>query len=434
MVEGKDFESKVHIGDRVLFTENNRTFEIRTGQTGTVLGFTIRAQPRPQQALKVLLDNGRVVKVPLSFQHIRLGYSSTVRGREGDTYEEVFVLLAGGVQSLPVSYVQGTRGRWATHFYTERTLYDQINDLGESLLVSQMEREIDLSLATDLFVKPTGVGSSTAKLIQKVVEDWKQLDSGKSLIVAKNESDARHINQKCHKIQYAMAQTEWEKRRRRDGETGENSQMPTFTCNGATTVVGDRVRLHRGNYDQGVIEHELGTVSEITEDKIGIQLDRGKLAEFNINNVPDFEHGYAASYEQAHAGRYRKEHGLLVEPEKYRSTVSHTHSQSQPDFLQWNPVADHTQTIYSQSTFLHATPSQSFQFEAVKTYQDNSMYSHMAADWQQKSYQINQSPSWRITYGLFLHKDPDAVRSRNLTSIREQAWTSSKQVAMQATS
>ena len=222
-----------------------------------------------------------------------------------------FCATGWGSQNLPLSYVQGTRSRWATHLYTERALYNQIYDLEESFLVSHMEREFDLSLAADLFVPPSGVGGTAGELIEKVLEEWKQQDKATSLIVAKSEPDAEKFNSECHKIQYAMAQSDWEKRRSFDNEQDE-AQMPIFASNSTTIVIGDRVRLPRGTLGDGIVEHELGTISDITPDKLGIQLDRGPAVEFRIDKVPELEHGYAVSYEQAQAGRYRMEKGYWL--------------------------------------------------------------------------------------------------------------------------
>ncbi len=399
---GTPYESRVHVGDRVLFTKNDRTFDVRNGQTGTVLGFTFTTKQRPQQALKVRLDNDRIVRVPLGFQHLRLGYASTVHKAQGSTYDEVFVLLGGGAQNLPISYVQGTRSRWATHFYTERALYDQIEDLAESLLVSQMEMEVDLSLAADLFVQPTATATSQTELIEKLLNDWKSKARGEpsSLVLTKDEELADQVNAALHQHQYAMAQTEWDKWRLADPDERGRIEMPSLTLGDQTLVVGDRLRfLQAGGPLKEIQQHELGTVTKITPETqtLEVELDRGETVRLTNDRVPKFTHGYAVTPEQADQGRYQVKDAYLLQPETFRATDWQPTDSTNLDYLQWNPPTTHTQSLSSSGGYTLPGTEYAFHSANTYTYSNTAQYTQMAADWHQKTYAINQSSTYQHT-------------------------------------
>ncbi len=397
---GTTYESRVHLGDRILFTKTNRTYGIKNGQAGTVLGFTLTTKERPQRALKVRLDSGRIVRVPLGFRHIRLGYASTVQKAQGNTYDEVFVLLGGGAQNLPISYVQGTRSKWATHFYTERALYDQIQDIAESPLVSQMEREVDLSLAVDLFVQPTAAAATQDELIEKLLNDCKakMTEEESSLVLTKDENLAEQVNAAIHKHRYAMAQTEWDKWRLADPNERGRTEMPTFTTDDHTLVVGDRLRfLQDGGPLKAIHKHELGTVTEIKPETqtLQVELDRGETVRMAMDSVPKHVHGYAVTHEQADQGSYKVKDAYLLQPETFRSTAMNPAYSTDIDYFKWNPQSTQTQSVFSSGTYTLPGTQYSFQSANAHTYSTTPQYTQMAADWHQKAYALNQSSSFQ---------------------------------------
>ena len=213
----KIYRSNVHVHDRVVFTESNRTYRIRNGNAGTVIGFTHYKSPlRP--AIRVRLDLGPIVTVPLNFRHIRLGYASTVHRAEGETIPTVFVLAGGPSQNLPTTYVQGTRSQEATRFFTEQSLYDEIQqDIQESELVAQMQRQVDLSLASDLFRPVLGTAPTRQELVEQALDHATQhlaAGGGPAAIITSTAAEAEVINKRCSEINYAMAQIERDNRQK----------------------------------------------------------------------------------------------------------------------------------------------------------------------------------------------------------------------------
>lgn len=145
------YSNRVHVGDRILFTQNSQRYKVQNGAVGTVIGLN-RSLFRKCVAVK--LDNGRHVIVPVKdFPHMRLAYSLTTAKSQGVTVPEVFVLVGGPMQDLPFSYVQASRAIRDTHFYTEKALLDQyLEEVEDSALAKQMAQTPDLTLASDLLL------------------------------------------------------------------------------------------------------------------------------------------------------------------------------------------------------------------------------------------------------------------------------------------
>ena len=394
---GRMYLSHAHIGDRVLFTKNAlRKHGVRNGNTGTVLKFIGKLRP----ALRVKLDNGKVVDVPLSFRHMRLGYASTVHKAQGATYSEVFVLLGGAAQNQPLSYVQGTRSQKATHFYTEKALYDQCQDIGESLLVSRMEQEVELSLAADLFVPPTAIGANRDDLIAKLLEDWKARSTTtnqRSLIITKDDADAKKINDECNRIRYAMAQSEWQQRQVKHQQTTRQQQaaMPTFHHEGRTVVVGDRLRFMQSTMASGLIKDDLATVTAIVGERIDLQLDRGKSVSLATDTLPQFDFGYAMKFEQAVKLQYQPQEAYLLEPDKFRRAEMQPAYSTATDYFKWQPTPLEPTSLYSPNVaYANSSYQPPTQPQQVLTYM-NSQQTQMQAAWHQQVYQANQQACWQ---------------------------------------
>lgn len=389
---GRSYTSDVHVGDRVLFTENNRNHNVWNGNTGTVLGFTIIKKPRPKQAIRVRLDDGRVVNVPLSFRRIRLGYASTVHKAQGGTYPEVFVLLGGAMQNLPISYVQGTRSREATHFYTTRDLYKEIQEFEESQLALQMEREVDLSLAADLMVRPAAVATTLDELKEALLSDWKKqtaLAPESSLIIVADDDQARDLNEQCQQLRLAMAQVDWERRQREAARTSATA-VPSLTVGGATYLVGDRVRFTQPNLRLTLLPNELATVTAIIPEanEIEVELDRGDVRRIPLDGQIGLEHGYAVTQLQAQKAAYQPKHAYLLEPRSFQASVS---TNAQNNYLQGSPVSTPPQTIFDSGGYRLPGTDYTFKSGTTQTYSTASVQTQMAVDWQQKMYSLNQS-------------------------------------------
>lgn len=395
---GPPYVSSVHVGDRVMFTATNRRYKFRNGHSGRVVKF-IRMGKTRRRGLRVKLDSGRIIEVPLSFRHIRLGYASTVGKTQGGTFAETFVLLGGGMLNKPMSYVQGTRSRWATHFYTERWLYDQCQDIEDSLLVNQMEQDVELSLAVDLFVPPTATAdvADADALLAELLRKWKACaDEGRdrSLIVAKDDADAHRINEECHRIRFAMAQTDWEKRHGHP-HIASHSAMPTFQHDDKTLVVGDRLRILTSTHASGLVRNDFATVTTTAPDRIDLKLDRNdKIVSLAKDKLPPFDWGYAMNYEQAVKLPRAFNDTFLLQPDKFRRSELQPEYSTNIDYFRWQPSAVQQPTIFSPPVFslsdykLPTPPQNTWTYITPE-------HTQRAAAWHHQVYQANQHACWQ---------------------------------------
>jgi len=396
---GRKYHSMVHVGDRVLFTFNAvRKYGVRNNNAGRVLKF-IRIGKGLRPGLRVKLDSGKVVDVPLSFRHMRLGYASTVSKSQGATYSESFVLLGGAALNQPMSYVQGTRSSKATHFYTEKALYDQCQDIEESLLVSQMEQEVELSLAVDLFVPPTAVAATRDDLIAKLLDDWKARSATtqeRSLIITKDEADTKRVNEECNRIRYAMAQSEWQQRQLQQPTTRQQQAvMPIFQHDGRTIVIGDRLRFSQGTLATGLLKDDLATVTAIVGERIDLQLDRGKSVSLAMDTLPQFDFGYAMQFEQAMKLRHQPQDAYLLEPDQFRRAEIQPAYSTAPDYFKWQPTPLEPTSLYSPSVaYANSTYQPVTQPQQVWTYM-SPQQTQMAAAAHDQAYRANQQACWQ---------------------------------------
>ncbi len=144
------WESRVHVGDRVLFTRNStgrKGYGVVNGSLGTVMAIS----PSTPE-ISVMLDNNTRVTVDVAkYRNILLGYTGTTWRLQGATAARVYAILAGNALNLPISYVQATRAVEDTWFFTTKDLVaPDLSNLGSSPLVRKMSRRPDLRLASDL--------------------------------------------------------------------------------------------------------------------------------------------------------------------------------------------------------------------------------------------------------------------------------------------
>jgi conjugative relaxase-like TrwC/TraI family protein len=111
----------IYQNDRILFTKRSREFKVENGSFGTVVKLDSRT-------LTVILDEGRLVSIPLSkYREIQLGYAATTHKAQGMTTKNAFIMLGGPMQDRELSYVQASRARTSTRFYTDK--YETGKDL-----------------------------------------------------------------------------------------------------------------------------------------------------------------------------------------------------------------------------------------------------------------------------------------------------------------
>ncbi len=145
--EGNTYLNRVHVGDQVLFTRNNKQIGVENGAIGTVVAIR-----KLVHSIAVRLHTGETVQVPTKhFPHVRLGYALTNYKAQGDGFENVLVLVTEAESSLPTFYVNVTRGKQTTTVFTTKSLWNPDEQTVEqSPLVKVLSRQPDLRLASDL--------------------------------------------------------------------------------------------------------------------------------------------------------------------------------------------------------------------------------------------------------------------------------------------
>jgi len=110
-------------GDRVMFTRNHRTVDVKNGDLGTLL--SIKAAAPGQARLIVTLDNGgeRLIDTR-DYDHLEYGYAITVHKAQGSTVDCAHILATdSGMTSREWAYVAGSRARQETHVYGDRQTF-----------------------------------------------------------------------------------------------------------------------------------------------------------------------------------------------------------------------------------------------------------------------------------------------------------------------
>lgn len=136
---------RFHEGDRMLFTRNSRALGVKNGTLATVAQVNVRLGQ-----VTVELDNGELRQFSgRQYQHVRLGYAVTTHKAQGMTAENVFILTSETMQDRELSYVQASRGRGETRFFTTET------EAGEALahlarrMANARQKELALEVERD---------------------------------------------------------------------------------------------------------------------------------------------------------------------------------------------------------------------------------------------------------------------------------------------
>jgi hypothetical protein len=111
--------AELAVGDRVLFTRNDRRLEIANGSRGTVCSVD-----RERRAVEVELDHGRRLTLPtryLEAGHVSHAYTLTGHKTQGLTVERAFVLADDRRALREWGYVAFSRAREQTRLYATAT-------------------------------------------------------------------------------------------------------------------------------------------------------------------------------------------------------------------------------------------------------------------------------------------------------------------------
>src|SRR5262249_48045024 len=97
----------------------------------------------------IRLDRGKKVKVDFKHydrENLTLAYAHTTHAGQGQTCENAYLLTGGQMTDLHSAYVQGSRARGVTRWFTD------VNEAGDELadLARQMSRSRQKDLAHDI--------------------------------------------------------------------------------------------------------------------------------------------------------------------------------------------------------------------------------------------------------------------------------------------
>lgn len=144
----------VHLGgetlqerDRILFTRNDRGLGVQNGDLGTVVRLDLTAR-----RMRVRLDDGRETEIPYErFPEMTLGYAVTTHKAQGASVDHAYVLCGGSMADREMSYVQASRARKETRFFTERQLvWDPQTEQRVDRTLPELARQMSQSRQKDL--------------------------------------------------------------------------------------------------------------------------------------------------------------------------------------------------------------------------------------------------------------------------------------------
>ena len=112
--------------DRVIITQTDRTLNVDNGDLGVVKRLELITGK-----MLVKLDDGREVSLPYRhFDQVQLGYAITTHKGQGATVDNAFVLCGGAWTDREKAYVQASRARLETRFFTDS--HKVSSDMSES--------------------------------------------------------------------------------------------------------------------------------------------------------------------------------------------------------------------------------------------------------------------------------------------------------------
>lgn len=133
------------VGDRLLFTRNDRALGVSNG----LLGEVTAADPGAG-VLRVRLDDSRSVLVaPADYPHLAFGYAVTTHKAQGVTVDHVYALVGDGPTDRESAYTQASRGRQSARFFVPAADGDALAALADRMSRSN-RKELAIELARSL--------------------------------------------------------------------------------------------------------------------------------------------------------------------------------------------------------------------------------------------------------------------------------------------
>ena len=117
------------------------------GTTGT-----IQEVDAKNRTLTVLLDNGEKTLIPIrDYLDVVLGYALTTHKGQGMTVDNSFILAGGTMGDRELSYVQASRARNKTEFFTDKIMVWNPDTQGrEEATLRELARQMSQSRQKDL--------------------------------------------------------------------------------------------------------------------------------------------------------------------------------------------------------------------------------------------------------------------------------------------
>ena len=132
-MEMESGDKEFAIGERVLFTRNNRMLDVRNGMLGTLESWHLNARSGGIE-MTVRLDDGAVVHFdPSAYGHLDYGYAISTHKAQGVTCDQASVLLSENMTDREWAYVSVSRHRQRLRVFAPAGMEEDLNQvLGRS--------------------------------------------------------------------------------------------------------------------------------------------------------------------------------------------------------------------------------------------------------------------------------------------------------------
>jgi ATP-dependent exoDNAse (exonuclease V) alpha subunit len=119
-------ERAMAVGERILFTRNSRALGVKNGHTGTLTKWGLNHLGN--LVLDIETDAGKTVSVnPAQYGHIDYGYALSVHKAQGQTVDNVYLLISDVMTDREWVYVAASRHRKQLRVYLSEELSDEFS-------------------------------------------------------------------------------------------------------------------------------------------------------------------------------------------------------------------------------------------------------------------------------------------------------------------
>ncbi len=121
-------ERAMAVGERILFTRNSRALGVKNGQTGTITKWGL--DQLGNLILDIETDVGKTVSVnPVQYGHIDYGYALSVHKAQGQTVDNVYLLISDVMTDREWTYVAASRHREQLRVYLPEEMSEEFSRL-----------------------------------------------------------------------------------------------------------------------------------------------------------------------------------------------------------------------------------------------------------------------------------------------------------------